>query len=77
MCPKVREGMGEKKRLKIGYGEVEENGRMVKSFAKCFNYIFLFQMQGNFKIIVSLVEKHQWNNKNRKFNQDGNSLTKL
>ena len=40
MCPKVREGMGEKKRLKIGYGEVEENGCMVKSFAKCFNYIF-------------------------------------
>lgn len=32
--------MGEMKRLKIGKGEVGENRHMVKSFARCFNYIF-------------------------------------
>ena len=52
-------------------------GAWLRALQSVLIIYFLFQMQGNFKIIVSLVEKHQWNNKNRKFNQDGNSLTKL
>ena len=58
---KGREWASKKKRLKIGYGEVGENRRMVKSFVRCFNYIFFVsnarKLQNNsFGIINGIIK---------------------